>query len=182
MRKATIATITAILLALAAVVYLSTACSIKWTKPDDRKTLEHRGVLVKVAARRAVIEAYRREPGDWKDHVCSVATIVLKALDGDDKAIADSGLRIVICDLTGNWQPPTGNAMTIETKDTLLGLLAYTAKNWDLGGWKGAVADAIELFDAFVISGVTTEHEVWFLTREFFAGISEGCVIIDVRG
>ena len=95
---------------------------------------------------------------------------VVKALDGDEEAVT-------ALNVTGafNTPLPTPNAMTIETKDMLLGLLQYTAENYDLDGWASAMTDAAELFDAFVISGITTEYGVWFLTREFFAGIVEGC-------
>jgi len=185
MRRATITTIAAILFALAAIVYLSMGCSTHWaTYPRGELTLEQRGVLVKVAARRAVIETYRRGPGEWKDHICSVATIVLEALDGRgpildcglgtaDYGSADFGL------LTSDFKPE--KEITIETKAMLLGLLRYTAENRSLDGWEAAMMDAMELFDAFVVLGVTSEHEVWFLTREFFAGIVEGCALEGSR-
>ncbi len=183
MKKTTIATIAAILLVIAAMAYLLTGCDVEWTRPGSQLTLEQRGVLVRVAARRAIIEAYREEPGPWNEYVCSVATIIQNALDGDSKAIADcppAGGRIAALQPIRRAanQLSTDNTMTIETKDLLLGLLTYTEENWDLKGWEGAIADAIELFNAFVLTGVTTEHDVWFLTREFFAGISEGCVVI----
>ncbi len=178
MKKTTIATIAAILLVIAAMACLLTGCSVEWTRPDSQLTLEQRGVLVRVAARRAIIEAYREEPGPWNEYVCSVATIIQNALDGDAQAIADCGFRIADFELAENWQPPTPNTMTTETKDLLLNLLRYSADKCDLDGWEGAIADAIELFNAFALTGVTTEYDVWFLTREFFAGISEGCVVI----
>lgn len=186
MSRKTTTTLVVVLVTLVALVYLwtTTGCTIDWAKPDDgRLTLEQKGVLVKIAAKRALIEVWREEPGLWKDHVCSVATIILKALDGDSTAITELNTRLEAAFPDRNLvmiapSDTSPSSITIEARDLLLGLLAYTAGNWDMDGWAGAAADAIELFDAFLLTGVTTDYEVWYLTREFFAGIVEGCAVV----
>jgi hypothetical protein len=155
-------------------------CTAEWAKPDNGLTLEQKGILIRLGAKNALVQVYQSEPGEWKDHVCSVSTIILKALDGDEQSLLSLGLlgtdgatavRIAA-------EAPTRSTITIPTRTFLLDLLRTTAIEYGLEVWESQIADAIAVFDAFIVSGVTTDYELWILTREFFAGIVDGCMYV----
>ena len=154
-------------------------CNVNWSG-DTTLTLGQKGLLVRLAAKNAVIQVHNETPGEWEDPVCSIATVVLKALDGDEESLDFLGLlgkgettaiHVVL-------ENPTQSTITLKTKDFLLDLLRLTATRYGLGEWEEMIEDGIAVFDAFLISGVSTEYETWFLTREFFAGVCEGCQMI----
>lgn len=171
--KELLTVIGAVLVAIAILVVasLTTSCSFRWSKPDNGMTLEQRGVLVNLAAKNAIVQLRRNEPGEWEDYVCSLATIVVDALNGDDESIAR--LNTVLSEPLS-----IDKEVSIPMKALLLDLLNLTVERFDLHGWESTIADGITVFDAFVLSGVTTDYEVWYLTREFFAGINAGCAVI----
>ena len=166
-------------------IYIASGCKINWGG-ETTLTLEQNGVLIKTAASTAIVEVYNSEVAHgnavkWADHVCSVSTIILRALDGDKAALETLhmlGTDPVIAAIT-TVNPPSQSTITIPTKTILLDLLRYTADRYGLPDvWNTRLAGAIVLFDTFIVSGVTTEHEVWFLTRAFFQGIVDGCASI----
>ena len=144
------------------------SCSVKWAKPDNGLTLEQKGLLVNLAAKNMIVQLRINEPGEWQNHVCSLATIVVDALDGDDASIRK--LNSVLAEPLS-----TAGSITVPIKTLLLDLLSHVASSFDLHGWESSFADAITILDAFVLSSVTIDQEVWYLTREFFAGIVSGC-------
>jgi len=168
------------IIVLVAVWYFTDGCNIHWTKPDNGGlTLEQKGVVIRLAAKSALVHVQESEPGPWKNDVCSAATIVLKALDGDEESLRSLGLLGTDPDIAVIvvLENPTRSTITVKTKKLLLDLLMAAAQKYDLRGWETTIADAIVVFDAFIVSGVTTEYEVWFLTREFFAGLVDGCLV-----
>jgi len=177
--KNTKALIVVALLMIAVVITLSFACNIKWLKGDGL-TLGQKGVLTKTASWAAITELYTEQPGEWKDDVCSVSTIILDALDGKPDAIDTVNTMLAeIGEAPIMLVQADSNQITIELKNALLSLLKYSADRWRLERWDGLIGRAIEIMDVFLVVGITTDYKMWFLTREFFAGIVEGCVQIE---
>jgi len=170
-------TILAVLAFIVVAAYLMCGCTAEWTKPEAGLTLEQKGIVIRLAAKNALVQVYQSEPGIWKDQVCSTATIILKALDGDEQALSRLGLLgtdpTVAAIVT--LENPTRSTITLKTRGLLIDFLMAVARRYDLHGWEPTISDAITAFDGFVVSGVTTDYELWFLTREFFTGIVEGC-------
>lgn len=164
---------------------LTGSCSLKWTNPFKSETeLEQTGAAVRGAAQLAIIVAHQQEPGEWATHVCSTAAIVLKALDGDSQAIEQ--INEMLNEISLDLEPQVyvtaddmNKKMSIELRNLLLGLLSYSASMWDMHGWDAVAASAIGIADAFLKPEVITDYAVWYLTREFFAGIVAGCGVIE---
>jgi len=170
MKKSLIPALLTVVAAILVIVYFGgiNGCGFKWTQPDSQLTLEQKGLLVNLAAKNMIIQLRQAEPGEWEDYVCSLATIVVGALDGDEASIAR--LNTVLP------QPlATGTTITLPMKTLLFDLLNYVARKFDIGGWETIFADTILVLDTFILSSVTTNYEVWYLTREFFVGIVAGC-------
>jgi len=149
-------------------------CTLAWQKDTP---IEQQGNLVRAAAKFALLEVYAEEPGPWKDSVCSISTIILKALNGDEQALAsltllNSGQPLAIHIVA---ESPTQSTITIETKEFLLDLLNAVGTQYDLKNWQPRLEFAIAILDTYLISGIITDYTVWALTKEFFAGICEGC-------
>ncbi|MBW2093287.1 MAG: hypothetical protein JRI80_00225 [Deltaproteobacteria bacterium] len=168
-------TITVLL--LAAAIMVATGCSIKWL--GDKRNLQQTGDLVRSTASTSMVLAHQQWPdeGDWETHVCSTATVVLAALDGDATAVA------TVNQMLAEAQPAAllvgGEQMTIEMRKLLLGLLAHIAVQYDLEGWGAVIASAIDFADTYLQAEVTTDYEVWYLIRQLFTGIVEGCELIN---
>ena len=175
MRRSTTMTILAVLAFIVVASYLMCGCTTEWTKPDNGLTLEQKGVLIRLTAKNALVQVYQSEPGAWKDQVCSMATIIVKALDGDERSLSYLGLLGTDPEASEAAMEATRSTISIQTKKLLLDLLMASALEYNLHGWENTISDAIVVFDAFIVSGVATDYELWFLTREFFAGIVEGC-------
>ncbi|MBN2209411.1 MAG: hypothetical protein JW759_08965 [Candidatus Coatesbacteria bacterium] len=175
MSRSIIMTILAVLAFTVVAFYLMCGCTAEWTRPDNGLTLEQKGTLVRLASKNGLIQLHQSEPGAWEEDVCSISTIILKALDGDEKSLRSLGLLGADPEGAKAAKEATRSTISTHTKKLLLDLLTATALEFDLHGWENTISDAVVVFDAFVASGVTTDYELWFLTREFFAGIVDGC-------
>jgi len=178
MSRSTIMTILAVLAFIVVAFYLMCGCTTEWMRPEGALTLGQKGVLIRLAAKNALVQVYQSEPGIWKDQVCSVATIILKALDGDEQSLSYLGLLGTDPEASEAAMEATRSTISIQTKKLLLDLLMASALEYNLHGWENTISDAVVVFDAFIVSGVTTDYEVWFLTREFFAGIVQSCAML----
>jgi hypothetical protein len=183
-KKQRLLTIVVFLLFVITILFISstTGCGVKHAGTNGM-TLEQRGVIIHLVAEEAFVDIHRHTTDKWSIHVCKVSTIILFALDGDQAAIAT--LTTAINTTYPNIHTPfslTGNSeITIETQRLLLTFLEYSATLYDIGERTGTIRRAITLFDTFVIQGITTDHDTWYLTRSFFAGIVSGCKEISTQ-
>ena len=144
-------------------------------------TLEEKGEMVRLGAQSAITEIYNQKPGPWIDEVCTLSGIVCKALDGDEAALQALGLLGTdpVAAKGIAEDPPTQSTITLQTKTFLLNMLTAIAERYQLDPvWTSRMNLAVGLIDLYLISSVSMEHDLWFLTRSFFQGIADGCKTI----